>query len=226
MIPALILAANLAADLTQIAGLPGEPSLVSAAGVTKDDQPILTIENRSAFDPTDAKRRAVLVGPASVEMVRWFKTSAPRELRDRWAVSALPSADGLDGASKQRWIVFQAADVVVDAVEGRSLAEELRTAPAARSSERETMVARIAREPLAIAKLLAARYPDTPSISYIPSVSWSNTLRLASVTKDASLRARVDQQTQPWRTGGKDLFGPRVQLTSVAGTFVFGELGA
>ena len=39
---------------------------------------------------------------------------------------------------------------------------------------------RLVREPLAIARLLAERYPDTPGMAYIPSVAWVHTLRLAT----------------------------------------------
>jgi rhamnogalacturonyl hydrolase YesR len=212
------------APIEQIAKLPGEPSVISAAGVTRDEQPILTIENRSAFDPSATPYRAVLVGPRAVEMVRWFKTAAPAALRDRWAISALPSADGLDETSKQRWIAFQAADVVLDVADGESLADRLRAVTPARSPIHETLTARIARDPIAIATVLAARYPESPSISYIPALSWSNALKLATITNTAALRAKVEQQTAPWRIDDKDLFGNRIQLTSVAGTLIFADL--
>ena len=86
------------------------------------------------------------------------------------------------------------------------------------------MNATVARDPLAIAKLLAAKYPGEPSISYIPAIAWSNTLKLAAMTNDAALKAKVEQQIQPWRSGEKELFGNRIQLTSVAGTLVFADL--
>jgi rhamnogalacturonyl hydrolase YesR len=212
------------APIEQAAKLPGEPSIVSAAGVTRDEQPILTLENRSAFDPSSTKSRIALVGPRSVEMVRWFKTSAPSALRDRWILSALPSTDGLDEASKQRWITFQAADVVLEVRDGESLADRLRDVTPARSAQHETIAARIARDPLAIAKLLASRYPEMPSISYIPALSWSNTLKLAAMTTADALRMKVLQQIAPWRIDQQDLFGNRIQLTSVAGTLIFADL--
>ena len=226
MIAALLLAADLAADLQQIAKLPGAPSIVSAAGITSDDLPVLTIENASAFDPASTRKRAVLTGAGAVDAVRWFKTAAPAELRDRWLVSALPSTDGLDDAAKRRWIVFQAADAVVDVAANESPERVFRTLAPAAPNDRDTIRGRIARDPIAIAKLLASKYPGTPAISYIPSVAWANTLALAELTHDQSLRAKVEQQTAAWRVDGKDLFGSRIQLTSVAGTFVFGDLGA
>ncbi|HZR23826.1 MAG TPA: glycoside hydrolase family 88 protein [Vicinamibacterales bacterium] len=223
---AAALAVSLQSDLQQVAALAGEPSVVSAAGMTKDDQPVLTLENRSAFDLTDKKYRVVLMGAGAVDGVRWFKTSAPRAVREMCAVSALPSADGLDEASKQRWLTFQAADAVIELAAGQSPAATFNAFRPARSKEHDTLIARIGRDPLAIARQLAAKYPGEPIISYIPSIAWSNALKVADLTKDASLRERVMQQTQPWRSGEKELFGNRIQLTSVAGTFVFAEVGA
>jgi len=37
---------------------------------------------------------------------------------------------------------------------------------------------------------------------------------------------RWRDQTQPWLTGEKKLFGDRIQLTAVAGTMIFSELAA
>jgi hypothetical protein len=88
----------------------------------------------------------------------------------------------------------------------------------------DELMARVQRAPLALAGLLARRYPEAPSISYIPAVSWVNTLRLASITRDESLRAKVRQQIQPWLSGERKLFGDRIQLTAVAGTMIFAEL--
>lgn len=231
MLLALAFTAIVSSELEQVAKLPGEPSIIAAAGMTKDERPILTLENRSAFDPASKQRRVVVRGAAATDVVRWMKTKAPAKLRREWLVSALPSAEELDETSMKRWITFQAADIVVDidASNGHPIETfrgALAHAPAGHSRERDIVDARVSRDPIAIAKLLAPKYPGTPSISYIPSVAWANTLKLAEIAHDASLRAKVEQQTQPWRTGGKDLFGDRVQLTSVAGTFVFGDLDA
>ena len=132
------LAATLEADLRSIAALPGEPNRVAAAGVTRDEAAILTIENDAAFDPASTRRRLVLIGApdgdpraadAVVAAVRWFKTRAPASVRREWTVSALPSAqlDASDTQSLPRWITFQAPDLVVtvgaewDALEGSPL---------------------------------------------------------------------------------------------------------
>src|SRR5215212_1407601 len=90
----LLAAAPLESEIRAVAALPGEPAIVSAAGVRKDDTPILTLENPDAFDTASTRRRAVIYASGSsdtaaavVRMVRWFKTSAPRRLRDRWSIS-------------------------------------------------------------------------------------------------------------------------------------------
>src|SRR5262249_34689462 len=76
------------------------------------------------------------------------------------------------------------------------------------------------------AKLPAGKYPGTPSISYIPALSWVGALKVADLTGDGSLREKVRTQTEPWTTssGAQPLFGDRIQLTSVAGTMAFSEL--
>src|SRR3954469_24543927 len=99
--------ASLDADLRLIASLAGEPQIVSAAGIARKDTPLLTIENRSAFDPSSSRLRLVIVGGldsdergarAALEAVRWLKRDAPRAIRDRWIVSALRMADPNGGA--------------------------------------------------------------------------------------------------------------------------------
>jgi unsaturated rhamnogalacturonyl hydrolase len=244
--------------IRSVAALPGEPHTVAAAGVTRDETAIPTIENPSAFDPADAKRRVVIVGApggdpaAAIDLVRWFKTRAPGSLRGRWSLSALPLArfEDADTQSLSRWTTFQAPDLVVtvgavplqiDApVESIAVAnaaaalETLLAQPRGMSALHRTITDRIQREPLAIARLLARRYPEAPGISYIPALSWLGALRLAAIDKDQTLRARVLEQTRPWTSGEKTLFPPspqapagqppRIQLTSVAGTMVFEEL--
>jgi hypothetical protein len=255
-------AAPFEADLRAIAALPGEPRIVSAAGVTRDETPILTLENAAAFDPGDRRLRLVLVGGpgrdphAVIDAVRWFKTRAPRTTRQRWALSALPRA-GFDAADKQslaRWVGFQAPDLLVeilgngeaplpmddtariapvhfaletiDVTDATDALAKLLAAPRERSLFHGQLVRRVRRDPLAIARMLARRYPGTPSISYIPAVSWVQTLRLADIDEDDSLRAKVVEQTRPWTSGEQKLFGDRLQLTAIAGTMVFDELRA
>jgi len=142
------------ADLRAVAALPGEPSIVSAGGVTRSEMPLLTIENPSAFDPAATKLRLAIVGGldgdekgarAAIDAVRWMKNGAPKQIRDRWTVSALPMADP-DGRSRVkpyqfppakgfyedpeqpesryvwRWVAYQAPDLVVE-IRGDTSAE-------------------------------------------------------------------------------------------------------
>src|SRR6185436_19667612 len=204
----LAAAAPLESDMAAVAALPGEPHVVSAAGLSADEAAILTLENPLAFDPAMVARRLVLVGApdqaaadAVVAAVRWLKTSAPKAIRDRWMASALPLPRFRedDTQSLTRWLTFQAPDLVVQvggdaghvegvrveriAVDGATAAlQSLLSADIASSVAHETMLARIRRDPLDIARMLAKRYPETPSISYIPAVSWVNTLQLAAAT--------------------------------------------
>ena len=79
---------------------------------------MLTIEDPGAFDPTAKPLRLVLIGApdddrsgeAVIAAVRWFKTRAPRAIRQQWTVSALPAAsfEPADTQSLSRWIAFQA----------------------------------------------------------------------------------------------------------------------
>jgi len=251
-------ATTIEADLRALAALPGQPRLVAAAGLTKADEPILTIEGRDVFAAPSsmAPRRLVIVGgldadtrsPSKViSLVRWMKTAAPVQTGKAGTVSAVPSAavEPGDRAALDRWITFQAPDVLVEVREdGRTLnlaaitsstlkaddpssalAAILAAAPPGRSPLRSEIERRIVRQPIEIATLLAKRYPATPSISYIPSVSWTNTLRLAALLPDPSLAEKVRQQTAPWVTEGRPLFDERILLTSIAGTMVFADLG-
>ena len=184
-----------------------------------------------------------------VRMVRWFKTLAPSQLREQWILSALPVArfDPADTKSMSRWMNFQAPDVAIEIVDGdvrpigpgdvytnnwvirlpaadARLGGTLSAAKPGRSDIHNTIAARVSRAPLDIARLLARRYPESPGISYIPATAWVQTLRLAGIAGDDSLHTKVVEQTKPWTSGEKKLFGDRIQLTSVAGTMIFDEL--
>ncbi len=289
--PAKVSAQPLETRLLASAALPGEPRSVSAAGVTRRETPLLTLENPSAFDPGAPKLRLVIVGgldggqrdaEAVLAAVRWIKRAAPKAIRDRWIVSALPMADP-DGHARTRpfhfppakgfyddpdqpesryvwrWVTYQAPDLLIEIrgdAAGGDAADSLTAAfrdggaaglgsaataivsasaaPAAlsqvlnsvhaRSPLHDALLARTARRPIDVARLLAGRYPAAPSISYIPALAWIGALKLSALTGDGALRAKVMAQVQPWLSGQTSLFGDRVQLTTVAGTMVFAEL--
>lgn len=46
-------------------------------------------------------------------------------------------------------------------------------------------------DPPEIARILAARYPAQPIMSYIPALSWSGQLRLAALTGEAKWREKA-----------------------------------
>src|SRR5688500_15965578 len=272
-------------ELERVANLPGEPRHVSAAGVTRTGQRLITLENPSPFEPTrstgsaSARRRIVMVADtdraarATLAAIRWFKTAAPSRVRDQWAISAVllshendatpaqqlefPPAKGFFDHPDQpesrylwRWTTYQAPDLVlqirggdvmsrstpppgslaaalaggsemgtVPVVYGSSreadgpalLPAAVKDATAARPSEiRSTLLARSSRDPLTVARVLAPKYPQTPLVSYIPSVAWANTLRLSDITKDEALRQKVVSETRPWTSRERPLFGERV----------------
>jgi unsaturated rhamnogalacturonyl hydrolase len=294
-------------ELDSLASLKGEPHFVSAAGVTRSEAPLLTLENPSAFERSSQHRLVIVAGldgdargtAAALGAVRWFKTSAPQSMRQAWAVSVLPNALPANSSSAPhvvfppengffdhpeepesryvwRWVTFQSPDVVLEIRGGESIAwrgngvaglsnsapppgslaaavssssasapgstvgvmvtaraadgpqllqQLLKTSSSLGRSPLEiAMAARTSREPLDIARVLAKRYPQSPIVSYIPSVAWFNLLRLTDATHDPSFAAAVRQQTQPWTSGARPLFGDRIALTAAAGTMIYAEL--
>ena len=281
---------------------------MSAAGTTRDDEPLLTLENGWPFDAARPERRLVIVGGLDgdadaarivLDAVRWFKTGAPDAERARWLVSALPLAlPGADAAGPPaafppaggffddpdrpetryvwRWVTYQAPDLVVEvragdrlrvragseaggapagslaaaladpaanhtglgpvdtllatagAADGAAVMREVlvRAAETAyrRSPLRNALAGRTERDPLAVARRLARRYPGAPGISYIPALAWTHTLRLAELDDDASLRGKVLEEVRPWLSGERALFGDRISFAALAGTMIFSAL--
>lgn len=294
--------ATLRSNLEEVARLAGEPRTVSAAGLTRRETPLLTIEDGMSFETPAAQRRLVIVGGLdgvdsariALAVVRWFKTAAPASYRREWTVSVLPLADpDGNGAVRPyafppakgffedpeqpesryvwRWVEYQAPDLVLEIRAGDQLRIQpsaagtaqssgpgslatalsngsllgtvasilvtarladapailgsvLPRAPAGRAALHRTIDSRVARDPLAVARLLAQRYPAVASMSYIPALSWVHALKVASITGDTSLRAKVIGQVQRWLSGTSPLFDARLQLTAIAGTMVFAEL--
>ena len=86
--------------LQTVAALPGAPSSVAAAGLTRANERLLTLEHTRSVG--DQARRLVIVGgldgtpesaQAVLEALRWFKSDAPDVLRRAWTITALPCAD-------------------------------------------------------------------------------------------------------------------------------------
>ena len=120
------------------------------------------------------------------------------------AATLLATAGAADGAALMRAVLARAAD--------------------RRSPLRDALNRRTARGPLAVARLLARRYPGAPGIGYIPALAWVHTLRVAALDGDEALRGRVLEQVRPWLSGGRPLFGGRISFAALAGTMIFSEL--
>ena len=82
-----------------VAALPGDPSIVSAAGITRGGERLLTLEHD--WSVGGPERRLVIVGgldgtaesaQAVLGALRWFKNDAPDVLRRAWTITALPCA--------------------------------------------------------------------------------------------------------------------------------------
>jgi len=86
------------------------------------------------------------------------------------------------------------------------------------------LVTRQVRAPLDIARMLGARYPATPSMSYIPALSWSGALRLSQLTGDPQYRDRAVAQMTPFLSGEKPAITEPFLLTSLAGHQAFFDL--
>lgn len=85
---------------------------------------------------------------------------------------------------------------------------------------------RAAREPLALARMLAARYPTAPGMSYIPALAWSGAFRVSAWTGDGTFRQRALSQMRPFLSGEKPAMGKAPGLPAVAGHLAFSDWAA
>ncbi|MEO7133490.1 MAG: glycoside hydrolase family 88 protein [Vicinamibacterales bacterium] len=83
-----------------------------------------------------------------------------------------------------------------------------------------------AAEPLAIARILAAKYPAQPIMSYIPALSWSNSLRLAELTGETQWREKPLEQMQAFIAERTPAIAEPYRLTSLAGALAFADAGS
>jgi rhamnogalacturonyl hydrolase YesR len=81
------------------------------------------------------------------------------------------------------------------------------------------------RDPLDVARVLAARYPENAVMSYIPALSWSGALRLTALTNEPRWKEKVVRQMQPFISGEKPAIAEPYSLTSLAGHFALFDLG-
>ncbi|MEY5025395.1 MAG: Unsaturated rhamnogalacturonyl hydrolase YesR [Verrucomicrobiota bacterium] len=104
--------------------------------------------------------------------------------------------------------------------------ETLRTLvskPIPHSALRTALEKRAARDPLAIARALAARYPAAPGMSYIPALAWTGALRVSRLTGDPVFRDKAVAQMQGFLTGEKPAIGATPNLPSLAGHLAFSD---
>jgi hypothetical protein len=81
-------------------------------------------------------------------------------------------------------------------------------------------------EPLAIARILAAKYPAQPIMSYIPALSWSGQMRLTELTGEPQWREKALKDMEAFRSGKTPAIAEPYRLTSLAGAFAFADAAA
>lgn len=78
-------------------------------------------------------------------------------------------------------------------------------------------------DPLEIARILAARYPAQPIMSYIPALSWSGQLRLSALTGDAKWREKALTDIAAFTSGRTPAIAEPFRLTSLAGALALAD---
>lgn len=81
------------------------------------------------------------------------------------------------------------------------------------------------RSPLDVARVLAGRYPESPSMSYIPGLAWAGSFRLASLTGESQWLEKPRREMRPFITGERPAIAERYALTSLAGHLAFADAG-
>ena len=78
-------------------------------------------------------------------------------------------------------------------------------------------------DPLEIARILAARYPAQPTMSYIPALSWSSQLQLSDLTGEPRWREKALKDIAVLTADRALVFAPPHRLTSLAAAFAFAD---
>ena len=81
-------------------------------------------------------------------------------------------------------------------------------------------------EPLAVAQILAARYPGQASMSYIPALTWAGQLRLSALTGEKEWRDKALKAIEAFTSGQTPAIAEPYRLTSLAGALAFAEAAA
>ena len=80
------------------------------------------------------------------------------------------------------------------------------------------------RQPIDVARVLAGKYPSSPSMSYIPALAWATSLRLAVLTKDDRWRDKPRRDLQVFLSSEKPAIAQPFALTSLAGHLALSDL--
>lgn len=226
-----------------LAALPcARPELCDAAPSPASDAPSLVFPPTGGF--FDGKQE-----PTPHAIWRWTTMQAPTvviEVRAggevRWRANALATsvvpgagpaeAGTLAGAlgsagSGAAWSAPAPAlqlDALPDAAV-EAVRDVLARAAGVTSPLRGTILARQSRTPLAIARLLAPKYPAQPIMSYIPALAWSGALRLARMTGEGRFREKPLADMAPFLSGAKPSIAEPYLLTSLAGHLALSDLG-
>ena len=89
--------------------------------------------------------------------------------------------------------------------------------------ETSTLQSPSAAEPLVVARILAARYPAQPIMSYIPALAWSSSLRLSEMTGESQWREKAEKDMAPFTADRSRAKAEPRRLTSLAGAFAFAD---
>ncbi len=92
------------------------------------------------------------------------------------------------------------------------------------SKLRAALEQRANRDPLEVARILAAKYPQSPGMSYIPALAWSGAIQLTQLTGDPAFRQKALSQMTPFLDGTKPAIAEKANLPSIAGHLAFSDL--
>jgi rhamnogalacturonyl hydrolase YesR len=82
------------------------------------------------------------------------------------------------------------------------------------------------RPPLDVARVLAARYPADPVMSYIPALAWSGAFRLAVLTGEDRWREKPRREMQPFVSGVTPAIAEPYRIALLAGHLAFADAAA
>lgn len=80
-------------------------------------------------------------------------------------------------------------------------------------------------DPLAVARILAAKYPAQPILSYIPALAWSNSMRLSELTAEPQWKEKAAKDIEAFTSGKTPVIAEPYRLTSFAGALALADAG-